>query len=254
MEIPLSILQGNSLFTSFATFDGKAPFFDLHCKRLLLSVGETYLANKFHFETLYDYFLKEVNWEYEFQEKPNHYFRLTIYPELSHTREVLISDLKMIYHSHERGEKKDSISLLTVESPYSETFKALKAGSYFQIKYLQYSHLKKEEEDILLISKNKILEASTSCVVFQKENTFYTPKNSQILESITLKGFVKFCLEFNLVLEFKELELDSIHSFDHAFVLNSVSLMRGVSRIDVHKYTENKELIKSFNHYYKRIG
>lgn len=254
MEIPLSILQGNSLFTSFATFDGNAPLFELHCKRLISSVGETYLGNKFDFETLYASFFKEINWKHEFQEKPNHYFRLTIYPELSHVRDVRISDLKMIYHNHERGEKKDSVSLVTVESPYSESYKALKAGSYFQIKYLQYSHLEKEEEDILLISKNKILEASTSCVVFQKGNTFYTPKSAQILESITLKGFVKFCLELNLDLEFKELELDSIHSFDHAFVLNSISLMRGVSRINNHSYMENKELIKSFNHYYKRIG
>ena len=80
--------------------------------------------------------------------------------------------------------------------------------------------------DIALTYKNKLLETGTSNIIFVKKNVFYSPKNNCYIGN-TIK-FLKRKIKIN----FQDISLKRINSFDEILLIGSGKAVTSVSSIE----------------------
>ena len=228
-------LYGESVFTSFRTFNGQVYGLEEHFKRLYEAVRNVYFMKTLTYSQFFNYFCIDVE-DLFVNRYQNHYIRMTIFLDQVNSnlnqKSFGLCDLKMNTSVKALGVTRTSLRLKTYPSPYSKNYIPIKSGSYFQNLFFRRKGIEQGYDDILFTINDEIVEASTSNIMFQKENEFFIPAGEYFLQGITIKLFKEYC-KFN---SFKIYELDikkiSIKDYDQVFLLNSVQGLVSVKSID----------------------
>ena len=237
-------LYGESVFTSFRTFEGKVFGKDLHLRRLYLAVKACYLLADLSFEDFETYFNLESKLQYLNLANPDSYIRLTIYSSkvssLSHFKFEL-SELQLDIKIKDYQENVLGIKLKTESYPYSESYRPIKAGSYFQQLLLRKEALADGFDDVSFVGiDGQLLELSTSNIIFKNtQGHFITPKGDYFLRGTTLTLFENYCTERGLLFRVEDIKITDVKNLEAAFALNAVSIIKKIKSINSFEFKEN---------------
>jgi branched-subunit amino acid aminotransferase/4-amino-4-deoxychorismate lyase len=260
MNLGPAILYGESIFTSMRSVGGVVPGFELHLNRLFEHCNDYYFHGKLSRSSFDGYFFKDTKWKMLIDKSPNHYFRLTIYAKDKRDQILPVSftltdltlniDTKQLGPIEAEEKLEQGLKLKTFPSPFSEHHIKIKAGSYFQNLYFKRQAQAARFDDALFYSANKITEASTSNIIFQKGHDFILPSNQQeIFQGIGQHLFKAFLMSKNYVLTLRTINTHELGSFDACYLLNSVSFISGVKQIDCSYYKLNGNVIDEYIEY-----
>lgn len=237
-------LYGESVFTSFRTFDGKVFEFQRHVWRLLEGVRLVYLMGNLRMSEFESLFLKNFNSLEIFKQSPNHYFRLTI---TSHGDTSLVQthfdpkDLRLsVLLRKIENESLSPIALRSCPSPYSKNYVPIKTGSYFQNLHFKRHAILEGFDDALFCHEELITEATSSNIIFQKGGEFWLPSGGYFLKGVTLTLFKKYCSFKKIKFCETDIYLEDLVSIEKVYTLNSVQLVRAVERIDSKSFEVDK--------------
>ena len=263
------VLFGETIFTTFRTYNGKILFLDDHLSRLKMNLDYFYSENIFKWETLRRQILQGIlqlqqtlqNSEMDIS------LRITLYP-FNEDR----TDL---------GKKPDSIKFFITANPIDYSLKAIseitvafdvckqdksnqpaciKIGSYMESAKMLRNARERGFEDVVLVNQDNILlEGVTSNLFFRLGNTIYTPDvKAGILDGVTRSHFIK-CLKEN-AWEIKEgfYTKNDLLNADEAWLSSSVKGIRVISCIEQKQFIKpqhaeafTKQLISLFESYCK---
>jgi len=238
-------LFGESVFTSFRTIDAKVLGLQEHIERLWRAAQVCYTIEHVSLIEFERYFFYQNELTQLFAQYPNHYFRLTIYADADLSLAKLrfgLSELKLDIKHTALPKGPSAIQLQTSESPYSSHYLALKTGSYAQNIIFRRRAMENGYDDVLFVRENRLLEASTSAVIFHRGKTFVTPADKSILKSVTCQLLEKFCRDTDHKFIQRPMSLDELSDYEHVFLANSVQFLTSVTRIDDNNYSENNNL------------
>lgn len=242
-------LYGESTFTSFRSFNGVIIDFEQHLKRLKDAV-ENYFALLFND---LDDFDRELGLSKKIVQllevNKDAYFRITIYADCDVSLKKFKfekKDLKVAYRVCDiENIVNEELKLLTAFYPYSESYKAIKNGSYFPQLRLKKMAIDQGYDDVLFINpSDHILELSSSSLFFERfDGSFITPDAANILESTTLKSLAK-------VLDIKKesIKFSDLESFKSAYAVNAVHLITPISSINTKKF-----VIGDYNNFIQKL-
>lgn len=234
-------LLGESIFTSFRTWDGHVYGESLHLERLFLGVKSCFGLDRLSFEHFEKYFFQKNELKKLFKQYPNHYFRLTFYAK----EESDLNKFKFALEEIARDVKikpaakiKNGLRVSTWPYPFAEGYKLCKNGSYYYHLQARKQALANGHDDAAFVnSKRELLELSTSNIVFRKKNgQFAFPKNKNILEGTTQQLFKDFLSSAGHGFEHEFIHYDKLDHYCNAYAFNAVSLVRDLSSIDDHKF------------------
>ena len=228
-------LYGESIFTSFRSFNGVVPGLGLHLKRLISHIN-IYFFNGSKSETeLLLYFDLRDKLEAYLEKSENDYFRLTVFN--AKRTEMLpikfsLSDLELKIEFSPIDLKEDILSLELYPSPFTKYYLPIKSSSY-----IQHFHFKRQAklngfDDVLFFCEDYITEASTSNIVFLKKDTLIFPEASQTLDGVTQNLLQSFAKSFDLQVQIRKVSVRELEQFDGVMLLNSIQLIQAVSRIN----------------------
>ena len=239
-------LFGESVFTSFRSYEGHVPYLKEHLDRLWRHSCQGFHLD-LNFENFFDQFLSSLELLTVIIKNPNHYFRITMFSNeandlnLSHfSLDHLEVDLKILPIDEGINEEQ---SLLIQPSPFNQYYPLIKTGNYFASLYFRRKAIQAGYSDTVFINdEGMILEASTSNIVFEFKNSFVIPRSKQIFDGITLIAFKDFCDLNNIHYSEVEIHTQDLVEFSGAYLLNSV---KGYSKV----YKINDILLKSDHHH-----
>ncbi len=249
-------IYGESIFTSFRTFDGKVPEFQEHIKRLWNGAKEGYGFEHLSLEAFSNHFLENLNLSQKFSDNLNHYFRLTLISNGDVSLGKMnfsLSEMELCLSIKPIPAMKSSLSLQTKPSPFSEHYLPIKNGSYFQQLVIKRQAMHAGFDDVLFTREGFILEASTSNIVFEKDEHFYFPAAKGIIQGITEGIFKRFLLAQNKKIINTNIELKEIKNFDHAYLLNCVGGITSVSKINDVCFESSQDTKSSFINFIKEV-
>lgn len=241
-----SSLYGESIFTSFRSLDGKVPQLDRHLGRLFDSVNHYYFNSRLELGQFYAYFLPQGIDPSLF---PNHYFRLTFESELSPLSSggIGMCDGKLNLEIKEMDFSQEEIALITSTSPFGKPAWTHKAGSYFESFKAKKDAIKRGANDALLLDDSGFVqEATTSRIVFYRENHFFTPDLDHAFEGLGLIQLEDFIVKKNKKLNKQKIHNRNLSSFESAFLVNSVKLISPVSRINQREFLVNTSFCNEY--------
>jgi branched-subunit amino acid aminotransferase/4-amino-4-deoxychorismate lyase len=240
-------LYGESVFTSFRTFNGRVPALELHFMRLYEAVRETYFMKSLTYSQFYDYFCSDFI-DKHLIARTNKYFRLTIYSDNTNSalgqKSFGLCDLKLNLLTKELGKPLTSLRLKSYQSPFSKNYVPIKSGSYFQNLLFKRKAMDQGFDDVIFSVDGNLVEASTSNLVFEKNGQFFYPSGNYFLQGITLSIFKKYCESCSILIHEIEIPKSTIKNYDHVFLLNSVQGLVSVSSIDEKKYSVDDDTEK----------
>lgn len=241
-----SALYGEAIFTSFRSFGVKVPKLSSHFKRLYAAAEDYYELSHISYEQFVAHFLGEFKPE-SFGE--NQYFRLDLYNTSSARliqNDIGLSDLELKITNRDIVESNsdEMISLKSYLSPYGKGFIPYKSASYFQNLLYRKKAMRVGSDDALFFLDEKITEATTSNIIFQKGSQFYTPKGDHFLKGITLELFKE---KFNI--EETNIFLREMDHYDSAYLLNSVKSIVPVFQLDHFQFKINRNIPKEFKQF-----
>lgn len=228
-------LYGESVFTSFRTWEGKVFAFEEHFERLLVAVRSTYGLENLKISQFKEWIKTNLDIDKLIQENPNHYFRITIYSKSDISLNKVkfsLSDLSVDLNTRLTQVSNKKLRLKTFSSPFSKSFVPIKSGSYFQNLYFRKEAIKNGFDDVLFCMDNEVIEASTSNILFEKNGSYITPQGEFFLRGITLGLFEQYCLENEISYSTQKILSSELESFDKAYLLNSVQGLVSVESID----------------------
>ncbi len=244
-------LYGESVFTSFRTFEASVLGLNKHFERLYNSVTLCYGLRHIDPKTFNEYFLERLSLASQFQKYPNHYFRISIFSNGDKSlskKNFGLGELEVDLKISKLPEKKASLKLKTFQSPYSEHYIPLKTGSYFQSLYFKRLAMSKGHDDVLFMRDDLILETSTSNLVLFKNAQAFFPEAKGILAGVTTSLLQKYFQSVNVSYTQMPIQYASLQDFDEVFALNAVRGLTPVLKIDDNEFVVNgqKELEKKF--------
>ena len=250
-------LYGESVFTSFRTLNSKVLGLDLHLERLLSGVKDIFGFCDMSKEAFFSFFINDLNLDLKFKEYPNHYFRLTIYSEGStelNRYSFSLGEMKVNLSTKPIEElPKKSLKLKTFPSPFSEFYNPCKTGSYQPLLFFRKKALKMGYDDVLFMAGNNVLEASSSNIVFIKENKIITPDDPRILHGVTLQCLESYIEKTSYRFGKEVVTLRDLKEIDACFSLNSVKGIIPVERIDDYIFPSYNKYEKLFNKFYESM-
>lgn len=232
-----SHLYGESIFTTTRTLDGKIVFRSQHVKRLLEQVNEYYFFSKLNLSELSTYFDIEQKFDQFAEGNPSSILRATIYSKPRETlvpREFKLSDLALSINSRELNIS-NPVSLMIMQSPFSEFKSAIKAGSYFQHFHSKRIAMNSGFDDALFIRGETLTEASTSNIIFEQDGVLYTPEDGSLFYGIGLE----ILQSSGFKLERRKISKRDFSSFSECYIVNSVHFLTPVKKIDDHLFTNS---------------
>ncbi|MAZ47621.1 MAG: hypothetical protein CME65_03610 [Halobacteriovoraceae bacterium] len=253
MGISRSSLYGESIFTSFRSLDGKVPKFESHLNRFFESVNSYYFNSRLSESQFYNFYPLE---NLDFIRFPNHYFRLTFesLKPASNRCGIGLCDGKLKIQQGELPKSLESISLESIRSPYTIFAWKHKAGSYFESLLGKKQAILKGAQDALFVSpEQKILEISTSRIVFRRGNLFVTPRLAYSFNSIGLELFREFLMSLGFELYEQELDFSELADFESAFAVNSVKLLTPVRSIESREFKTQNQLCLEFEKWLREL-
>lgn len=249
MSLNSAALYGESIFTSFRSYDGHVPGLNKHLNRLYAGVNEYYFNNRLSFSEFSSYFelpkLKESI-------VSDQYYRLSIFSSQSEITKPLnlsISDLICDFQIKALGPAVDAPSIKLVESPFSSFKSKIKAGSYFENLYSKRRAQREGFDDVLFFNENTITELSTSNIILKRGSDFFSPQDKSIFQGITLELFDEFLKSQKRRIKYKQIKKSDLVEFSEVYSLNSVRGICAVERIDNLEYSINNNIEKEFIHF-----
>ncbi len=243
-------LFGESVFTSFRSYEGSIPYLAKHLNRLWRHSCQAF-ALSLSYEHFYELFLKNLSIEETALKKPNHYFRLTFFSNEPADLNISYFDLdsfelNIITKPLSKTENQEQ-SLALEMSPFGASYPVLKTGNYFPHLYFRRKAINSGYTDVLFYNeKGNILEASTSNIVFQFKENFLIPRSSQIFEGITLMAFQDFCQQQSISYSEVEIHINDLEDFTGAFLLNSVKGPSKVISINDISFKSDDDMMSEF--------
>jgi len=217
------LFYGENIFTSFSSFEGKVPFFSAHLQRL--KDGLSLFYPRLEFESA----LKETQRQIESLLRNlsvGQYFRITPLVSL----DKLSITIQINYKDYEN---KFLLSKKLVSAPdytFSKLNKITKLGQYAESFLAKEKWQKNGYDDFLKISEEgKILEASTSNIIFLEGDKIYSPLNDEknpYLDGITLSKIPEERI-FR-----RDIFLEDIEKYEYCFLTNSVDFLVNVQKVD----------------------
>ena len=227
---------GESLFTSMVSNSrGRVLGFDQHINRLVIGLNTYYLEKSITIDAFKSFYNLNNEWP------SNKYVRISLFQkertELISSK-LRLSDIEIEILFTDQKTKTRSLSLLTLESPFSEFYRPVKSGSYFENFRLKKTAQAQGFDDGLLIHMGQILEASTSNIFFiDKNENLITPSNDNILKGITRKILLeKFDGQERVI------EIQEFSGFQGAFLTNAVHGIMPINKINQQSFEETLSL------------
>ena len=248
-----SHLYGESFFTSFRSLNGRIYYLNSHIDRVLSDVNLYYFNNRFSLTYLNNYFDIRNNVERLLIKKPNNYFRLTFFADKRDgllPGKIGLCDLNFKINVGELSEKNRMVSLKLVPSPFTSNYIPFKAGSYLQQLNSKQNAQSIGYSDVIFERNNIILESSTSNIIFIKEKDIYVPDGRSIFPGITEKMIKEFTSSSEYSFIKKEISKKELQGFTSAAMINSVSFLTPIEKINNYLYNTN-EIIKLKKMFFK---
>lgn len=245
MSLNRASLYGESIFTSFRSINGRVFQLDLHLKRFFEGVNAYYFKGRLTYDQFIGHYLEG---QILVDRYPNHYFRLTfIADEAPRARGIGLSAGKVLVEHKEITYSEQQLKVKSMPSPYTKYSWQTKAGSYFEAFKAKGEAQTRGFNEVLFFHENKLLtELSTSRIVLQKGNVFYTPNLSEQFNSLGLAQFKIFCEKHNFALEYTDIKLQDLKDFEGAFGLNSVRLIQPIIQIDHIDFEVKRKVLANF--------
>lgn len=173
----------------------------------------------------------------------NKALRLTVFDE---GYNISIRDISYDVNSYKNG---FSLCLSPITRGNSIIYKH-KTTNYFESIYSKnYANNLGYDDAIFLDSNKNILECSMSNIFFIKDDIIYTPKKtSPLLNGIMKLKVEKICLQLDIKLQEKDINILEIDKFESVFVTNSLMGVMPISNIQKHTYNKNHYLINKISH------
>lgn len=173
----------------------------------------------------------------------NKALRLTVFDE---GYNISIRDISYDVNSYKKG---FSLCLSPITRGNSIIYKH-KTTNYFESIYSKnYANNLGYDDAIFLDSNKNILECSMSNIFFIKDDIIYTPKKtSPLLNGIMKLKVEKICLQLDIKLQEKDINILEIDKFESVFVTNSLMGVMPISNIQKHTYNKNHYLINKISH------
>ena len=250
-------LYGESVFTSFRTLNSKVLGLEFHIERLLSGVKDIFNFCDMSEKEFLTYFINDLNLDLKFKEYPNHYFRITFYSEGStelNRHSFSLGEMKVDLSIKPMEElPKKSLKLKTFPTPFSEFYTPYKTGSYQPFLFFRKKALKVGYDDVLFLAGSNVLEASTSNIIFIKEEKVFTPDDPRVLNGVTVQCLESYIEKTNYSFEKEVVNLRDLKKFDASFCLNSVKGITPVTRIDDYIFPSYNKYEKLFNKFYESM-
>lgn len=252
-NLPIN-LYGESIFTSFRSWESNIPGLNLHIERLAKSLNHYFFNNLEDLDKIKSIISKKIN----LHVKDNTYYRITVYLSERASficHEVGLEDL--IFHLSEKKLDSEinlvSKKLCLAPSPFTPNYIPIKSNNYLQHLLALKKARKNDYDDVLFHYQGMMTECTTSAVVFMKNSQGVTPKSSINLDSITLKLFNEF-LEDSVSL--REMNIGEISQYKYCFSLNSVQGISIIESIDDIKFDRDEafKIAKQFISFLKVRG
>lgn len=255
MAQSIQMLLGESIFTSMRSVNGEVPLLEEHLRRLYENCNDYYFNNRLNREDFLNYYLPPNFIEQTLRKYPNHYLRISFYSTSSSlTPNLGICDVDFEVRAQEKNLLyKSPVKCSLVNSPFTQDFKPIKAGSYFQNLYARKKARVENFEDIIFMRDNCLTEAATSNLILKAGDTFYTPDSKEILPGVCLKLFANFCEQSNYKFEYKKIKTRELSQFEFGFLSNSVQFLTPISQIE-NIYYNVDEALKLINEFHRYIG
>ncbi len=252
MHIPISLFRGDSVFTSFRTIDGAIPGLDMHLERLFYAINKTYLNQRLSYHQFLSFFSQLTKLSNQAKDNPNHYFRITIYPQSS-THALGILDLSMDISIQELPLSNESKRLCLKPTPYTKEYSCLKSGSYFQEFHAKRLASQSGFDDVIYYRDDFITEATTSSLLLRKNDFYILVEEEGNLDSITARLFEMYCQSLGHKFERKRVAKKNLSQYESVYLLNSVSLITPVRRIENRQFVVDRNLLLEFIAYLKDL-
>ena len=255
MSMSRSELYGESIFTSFRSFNGKVPLLEQHFERLYFGANTYFFDKRLSFGEFKTQFIIKLKIKSKIKQNPDSYFRITLTASKQEqivTTKFSVGDIDINLNVTQPQPLEFSAKKLSLgPSPFSEYFIPIKSGSYFQNFLSKQTALKQRCDDVLFERDGVVLEASTSNLVLVKEGIFYTPKARGILPGICLQVVSSYCKENSFKFIEEEIKVSNLSDFDMAFLSNSIGLLTPVDSIEDNTFDKvgSLKLSQSFKDY-----
>jgi branched-subunit amino acid aminotransferase/4-amino-4-deoxychorismate lyase len=251
-------LLGESIFTSFRSWDGEIFGLDLHLDRLYTGVKRCYGLNSVSLEQFKKHFFDAERLIALVKSHPNHYFRLTFYADSEINLNKFkfgLAEISLDIKIKAVPASKQKITVQSISYPFSESFRPVKSGSYFYYLDRRKEALRNGFDDAIFISDGgDLLELSTANICFVNQaGEFYFPKGEHLFQGTTTQMFQQFLLSSQRKVRLINVNIDTISQFTSAYALNAVSLIRKISKIADQNFDilEDEKLIFEFKNYLK---
>ena len=229
------------------------PKLEAHLSRFFQSVNSFYFNSRLSESQFYHFYPVEI---LDFKRFPNHYFRLTFesLKSASDRCGIGLCDGNLRIQQGELPKSLESIALKSIRSPYTIFAWKHKAGSYFESLQGKKEAISLGAQDALFISpEQKVLEVSTSRIIFQREDLFVTPKLPYSFNSIGVELFREFLMSQGFKLHEQDLDFSKLADFESAFAVNSVKFLTPVRSIDCRELKIENRLCLEFENWLRRL-
>ena len=225
-------LFGDTLFTSFRTYNGKVPSIDDHLRRL--EEGITYFYPREDFKPLKSRILEGLK-ELISHSKRDLRYRITVYQEADEV-EFYIST----YLLPKPFAKCELIRARSPKYPSSVPSNIKWGNNYSEIFHeLRWAIENGYDEVIFYTPEGNITECSTSNIFLVKGEKIFTPRpNKYFLTGILRNNLVK-----KLKVEERDLTFNDLKNCDEVFLTNSVRGIVHVTKFEEILFKENSKMI-----------
>ena len=244
-----AFLYGESLFSTIRISEHKPLFLQKHKDRLNESL-------QFMYQTQLPYNFDENIYQL-CKTYPDAKLRVTLYRESNY--EGLIDPegkIKNLFHLKSMNkrylEDVSEVSLCYAKSKKAETLlpSFLKNGNYLLQTLEKQEAVSRGFQDVLFLNQtNHLTEATTSNILFKKDEVYYTPKvSSMVLAGITRNLIVNSLRKQKVEVNENPISNEEIKNMQQCWLLSSVTGLQKVIKIEEHSFfnvDDETEMLKN---------
>lgn len=190
---------------------------DLHLDRLFNSIDELSLTINYN----KNFFKQEILNYISYNNIKNKALRLTVFDEGYNI------SLRDIHYNEETYKTGFKLMISPIKRGESIIYRHKTTNYYENIYTKKYANKNGFDDGVFLDTFDNVLECSMSNIFFIKDNIVYTPSSKlPLLNGVVKKRIMDICVELNIELIEKNINIEDIKNYDFVFVTNS--LMRAV--------------------------
>lgn len=241
-----SILQGETIFTSFRTYGGKAPFLREHITRLQLGSQFLFQLN-LNEESVFSgvkSLLNESNGE-------DLRLRITFF-KTNNELDFFISARPL---DHQEGKAVKMFKAFKRRVP-GLIPSYLKVGNYAETNLEIKRAVENGYDDVIFLDNhNQVTECSTSNIFSIKGDGIYTPaENGLFLNGITRQKIIEAIRSTKFKVYEVSLDFNNLLESDEIFICNSVKGIRSVEKVQEKEFNKRQITLKIIQIFEKFIG